>query len=571
MTRWLIGIAGIVLVLAVGCGGGRSRQPVKGQGEIVLQIDWRSSRSRLIPEGTARVDITITGDGLTTPLLDSIDRPSTDTAITRVYVVPVGFKEIAAQAKDTSGQVLASGKATVTVLPNQRATAEVVLVSPTAKTVLVRTFRGSQPAPPAFLAFQDGDGPWQSVPLSGAEYSLPVTDPSGRYGVAIVSDNGGSVTVSIFHATVNELPVINHASAGPPVSEQPTVTVSGTLLGINEGDQASVFVNGASTYIFVSFPNPPYDLSVPPGIYDIIALRASVSPESPRNVNKVFIRRNVAIQQNTTVDIDFNDPSTTFAPETRSIVINGVMTDEYVVGNVSFLSDLGTTATLAEFGSAEGTIVQTQFAGIPVDRQIGKDIHQLFVFATQISTGSTELRRSLIRFFRASANQTVNLPEQFSSPQVTLATATPYLRLTARWSAYPGSAQAYHLGYAQQVSFGKRRRLSRPPLSLRPLRASLSDGRRRQTTTAGTLVWNVWLTNEWFGNTTEFTYTLPDFSTLSGWSGQWGLSNAVTSWDVTALSSNRTVADLLEAEQSPSTSSNLDGLEVRRSTKSGLF
>jgi hypothetical protein len=367
----------------------------------------------------------------------------------------------------------------------------------------VKTFRGNQQSPPDFIAFQDGSGAWQ-IPQGSGQYTLTINDPQGKYGLVIV-DLIPEPEVNIIHATVSELSEINFVLEAPPAS---LVTVSGTVSGLGVNERALIAMGGFNTFS----PSNTYSLQVPPGTYDLIATKVT----SGMQVNKVFIQRNISVSGNTTINIDFNSPNA-FDPEAHNAVIGGV-SGETVVGGVEFRSHNG---TLISTGVVSG-VLQFPFAGIPSSKQFGNDIHQFFAEASTPTSS-----RRIERYFKAPIDLSVTLPAPFDNATVTVATTTPYTRLTASWDAYSG-AQAYF------AYFGR-----------------------------GQVEWFVGLSAGWLGG--QRTYTLPDLSGVSGWNNNWGLPTSGTIyWEVVAVTTNRTIQDFVNADRTP-----VDGLEVRRAAKRG--
>ncbi len=487
-----------------------------------------------------KVDVTITGDGLVNPVRDSIPRPQNQTVVSKVYTLPVGFKRVTAEAKDNNNQTVASGTGTTTLSEGQRSNLEIVMSEITVRTVLVRTFRNNQPTPADFVAFQDGDRPWQVAQGTGGQYTLNVTDNAGRYGVAIVCvNNTTDVNVTIYHATTDELSEINHECEAPP--PQNLVTVSGTVSGLGGNEVANISLDGGFGF---AYSGVPYSLQVPPGTYDLIATKGTFAQEG-LSINKVFIRCDVAVTSDTTINIDFNSPDA-FDPETRNAVINGVASGEEFGGRVTFLSNRETSALM---GMTTGTANTFQFAGIPTNRQVGNDIYHLS--ATSLSSTDS---RYINRFFKAPADLSIVLPPHFGNATVTVAATTPYTRFTASWSVYP-DAQAYVLDFGGATG---RRTLLRP--------AAVPSRRSRQEVSERN--WFVGLSVGWLGG--QSGYTLPDFSGLSGWNNAWGFQagSGEVSWEVGAIASNRTLADIVAAfeQERP-----VDGLETRQAGKFGTI
>ncbi len=534
-------VAAGLLMAVVGCGGGKASSFANSgrTGELVIVVDWGSSR--VIPPSAVRIDVAVSGEGLRQPRTATIQRPKNSTVIRDL---PVGFKDVFGEAKDNQNRTVARGQGTTTINEGQRASVDIVMseVTPGGGTVLVRTTRGGVPANADFVAFQDGNGAWQVAQGTGGQYTLNVTDNEGRYGLAIACVVNGEVNVSIAHATTNELTEINHECGVP---SQNRVTVSGTVSGLGSDEGANISMD--EDFGFAYSANPNYSFQVPPGTYDLIATRG---PTATQSINKVFIRRNMAVTGDTTINIDFNSADA-FDPETHTAVISGVASGEEFGGEVMFLSDGKTFAWMG--GGMEMVSNTFQFASIPTNRQVGNDIHGLDASAFANST-----QRSVMRFFKAPMDINVTLPDPFTSPDVTTAATSPYARFTANWSSYPG-AQAYVLEFGgEQVVKGRR-------TLLRPVAIPSNRPRPNRSRQIVGLFWSVGLSVGWLG--ANSTYTLPDFSGLSGWNNAWGFpAGGPVPWDVSVLASNRSLAELIKAlaEERP-----VDGLEVRQAGKSG--
>lgn len=514
-----------LLAAVTSCGGGNDTGITgsRGAGDLVIAVNWGDSR--YIPPDAVRIDVAVSGEGLRQPVTATIQRPESQTVIRNL---PVGFKQVFGEAKNTQGQTVARGSGNTRIDEGQRASVDIVMteVTPGGGTVLVHTTRGGVPANADFVAFQDGNGAWQVAQGTGGHYTLNITDGDGRYGVAIACVNGSEVDVRILHATRAELSEISHECGEPP--SQSFVTVSGTVSGLGTNNWAQVFLGSGAGFTYPG--TGTYSLQTAPGTYDLIAVRyAGLEIAS---VDRVLIRRNVNATTDTTQNIDFNSAEA-FAPEMHTVTVLG--TTGETVGSITFRSNGKTVATL-------GVTADTfQFAGIPTSKQVGNDFHLVSV----TDYGPQRSLRTVLRHFKAPADITLSVPDAFTSPDVTTAATTPYARLTASWSAYPG-AQLYLLSYHLEMA----------PAGRAPKRS------RQQ---GGGISWFVALSANWLG--ANSSYTLPDFSTLSGWNNTWGFpTGRSVEWNVLAVSSNRNLADLVAglAQQQP-----VDGLEIRQSGRSG--
>ncbi|MCX7969053.1 MAG: hypothetical protein N3B10_11300 [Armatimonadetes bacterium] len=551
-TLWVIGsslvvIAAITFIIA-GCGGGKSTSPKSESifgsgrtGEIVLTIDW--GKSRIIPPSAVKIDVTITGDGLIDPFTDSIPRPQNQSVVTKVYQLPIGVKHVTAQAKDNNNKVVASGSGTATLAEGQRTNLEIVMTEITARTVLVRTFRGNQQTIPNFIAFQDGNDPWQRIePTIGPQYTFVVNDPSGRYGVAIVFVTPGleigGVEVSIYHATVDELSEINHVSEAPLAN---FVTVSGTVSGLGEGEAAVIAMGRFQTYVYPS--QNTYFLRVPPGTYDLVAGKFPMQQES--TANKGLIQRNITVSGDTTINIDFNSPDA-FDPEIRNAVVGGTLSSEEHASGIVFFHTHNRTEIMTGSRGGNQLPIQFPFVAVPTNKQFSNDIHELMGMASSENAG-----RLIQRYFKAPGDISATLPSPFGDASVRVATTNPYVRFTASWDAYSG-AQAYYASFGYPIGRSRSASAPKPSKAKKPSRQEISRH------------WFVGLSARWLGG--QSSYTLPDFSGLSGWDNNWGFpAGSQVPWEIGAVATNRSIQDFVNAELTP-----VDGLEVRIASKRGI-
>ncbi|MCS6829860.1 MAG: hypothetical protein NZ749_04365 [bacterium] len=499
-------------VLLGGCGGSSNVAGSRGAGDLVIAVNW--GNSRVIPPEAVRIDVSVSGEGLPEPVTAAIIRPESQTVIRNL---PAGFKQVVGEAKDSAGRVVARGTGNTRIEEGARASVRIVMTTtpPEARRVLVRTTQGGVARNVEFVAFQDGDGRWQALSGTGGEYRFEVADPNGRYGVVIVCLEPEGPHVRIIHATqaeIDQLTVACEATAS-------TATVSGAVRGLAEGEGAAVFM--AQSSAFWDRLARTYRLErVPHGTHDLIALvQGFMQPLTP---SKMFIRRNLNIGGNTSEDVDFASGEA-FTPEERTATVVG---GNFGAATITFRSANGTIASAG--GPWYGGDIP--FFCVPLSRQTEGDIH---IFSVQ-----SEYRQTL-RYFKAPSNLNLTLPAQeFSTPEVEVAGTEPYLRLRTTGLAYSG-AQAYVLDF------------------LAPTLRSRQGG--------GSVQWTVLLTSAWLG--TNSSYTLPDLSGLLDWNNAWGIAqSARLSWSATAVASNRslldTVRNLLQGQH-------LDGLEIRRATRTG--
>lgn len=113
---------------------------------------------------------------------------------------------------------------------------------------------------PQEVAFQDGDGPWRVVPLVDGAAVLPVSDPSGRYGIATSNVSGFSkVTKSTLW--VQSRFEVRSSAKGYSVSPTPVLRRV-MLTGLKMGTAYSAWLgfNGPSDFVATA---ETFDLSLP--------------------------------------------------------------------------------------------------------------------------------------------------------------------------------------------------------------------------------------------------------------------------------------------------------------------
>lgn len=120
------------LFLLSACGFGDLVAPTKGR--MAITVKWPEKKAaftiQAIPEGTARIDVTIRGDGITegAPLMATVTPSASENASTFVDV-PIGPKLVEGVAYDVEGRPTAIGSVAIAVQPNALVEARLVLTA----------------------------------------------------------------------------------------------------------------------------------------------------------------------------------------------------------------------------------------------------------------------------------------------------------------------------------------------------------------------------------------------------------------------------------------------------------
>ncbi len=374
-------------------------------------------------------------------------------------------------------------------------------------------------APVSWIAYQDGDEPWQVIRVEGNRYRLPIR--SGRFGLALVCEE--EPQVRIIHATTRELPTFQVSFTGglgggwPPTDTLACTfgtsfviyTISGRVAGVrpNHVAVADYYVPGAGA-------DQHYEQKVPAGTRDVVVLEVPEGFTYPRGgpPTRIVVMRDVVVDGEKRIDVDFNRDG--FTPLARTVTLRGRLPGEAVWFRPAFFTPLGTYVPLGTV-LAERKSSVFRFGAVPPERRRRGDLHRVKVEVEDDDAGTT---RCVVRDAFAPEDLVLELPPPLTSAAATIVARQPYyFRFRATWTPYPG-AQVYRVTYAH-VGPG----------------ADVPE-----------LHWEVLLTAGWLAGTSS--YTLPDFSTLAGWNRDWGLRlepvppgeqrHETLSWRVEAVSSN---------------------------------
>ncbi|MCS7223877.1 MAG: hypothetical protein NZ959_04895 [Armatimonadetes bacterium] len=504
-------IALTLLPLWWGCGGNKGSRMLnvspKGSGTLVIQVDW--GNSRLIPVEAVRIDVTVTGEGLSSPRTASITRPNDSVIISGL---PVGAKTVVGEAKDRDGRTVSRGSGSTVIREGERSSVDIVMeaVPVGGGTLTVTVIVGGVERNADFLAYQDGDGPWRVASGTGGVYNLTITDRNGRYGVAAYVGGGQAREVIIGHATLQELNNLRIVFPGQPTPPQ-QYQVSGSVSGLPATLRVVGFVALGPGSGNFSSSDPTYRLFVPAGLYDLWAHYGD-----GRSLNRGYLRRNVNVTGDTTLNIDFADGNYAFDRALMPIEVTNIPTGWSAYALHRFQTRNATDAPLGFLSSEGTTTLSGIFGSVPSERIQDGDVLELEVSALTHSPRYASIAHQ--RWFGRPDRQNVALPVPFTSPETSIVSSTPYVRTQTTWTPYP-RAQAYLLSLHSMGGY---------------LSASFGDRRSSRQPVHGTH-WYVDITTGWLG--TRSSYTLPDFSGLTGWNNEWGLSGSVT-WEIEAVFAN---------------------------------
>jgi hypothetical protein len=283
----------------------------------------------------------------------------------------------------------------------------------------------SRCAPPAWLAAQDGSGPWTPLQPTAGTYRFSVQSALG--GFAFV--DGTEVTVRFMtQAELSASPI----DMCPPPSGVKTVTgVSAHTSSLESWRY--LFAGGSATSTSTS---PNFTIAnVLDGAHDLIGW-------SQLGAHRGLIRRDLSIPHGGSLGEPLSLVGTeSFPAQQRVFTFSGtVATGESLSHTMSYLTS--SRCTVNPLYSSTGSLL---IWGVPEAHQRETDFHQLSVFAI----GPTVVRTHTVTFHAHSRERTIVFPSSLVAPTIS-SLAAPYKRLRAFISALPGVYnQSMELRYSQ--------------------------------------------------------------------------------------------------------------------------
>jgi len=376
--------------------------------------------------------------------------------------------------------------------------------------VTLRTYE-VMPVTPPWVAYQDGEGSWQRLAGEDGVFKFPVTSP--RYGVAVACDAPGSDAqwIGLMLATVAE--TVNPRIACP-IAANPTDTVSGTVTGVPPGYGSEV-----DAYLFgdwIEAGNGEYSFATRSGTRDVIAAMGTYYTATGSTVRRVILLRDRQISSSGT-RFDFD-----FATQGVDLTANAQVS----CSGISQGDQVSTVASYQTVGGSElalftGATPNFTFLLIPQAERRTGDYYAISAYVT--GTGGS---RSKTKLVTDPSSVELSLPPANATSAVDRVTASPYIRLKA---TLPDAAEATYF----RVRY-----------------TNFSDGLGRD--------WFSIITPGWVSQ--QRSFTLPDFSAVSGWDNSWGLlrGSPIVAY-VVAVSHSLGIAGLVGGTADP------DGIEIARS------
>lgn len=290
---------------------------------------------------------------------------------------------------------------------------------------------------PAWLAFQDGDGPFtQALPTFGdGNRVFRHTFNSNRAAVAMTTLLGfGGTLVQVQYGTPAELANVGVTApkfCGPNV----TKTLLGTIAGVDASEIVQVTAGFFSRSAALSPARTDFVLDgLVDGPQDLLATRTAIVADVP-TITGMILRRDIDLPDGASVSlIDFTSAEV-FAPAVANVTINGLGGDAARAGTL-----LLTSNSEISIQNRSTTDITRPFFALPESQLRPSDLIRLTASTSAADKGSA---RTAILYFRSPVDQTLNLGAPLVPPTLSTVATAPSLRLRAQFvtqSEYDRSA-----------------------------------------------------------------------------------------------------------------------------------
>lgn len=294
---------------------------------------------------------------------------------------------------------------------------------------------------PTWFATQSGSGPWTRV-TAGPNNTFTFAAGATNGLAFMVPDGPGFATEVIFASRAEITSLALGSPCGGLVASNGTKHVNGTVAGIGPSAFATIAIGGASTE-FHPLAGPTFSLDgVPAGRRDLIAANKTLNANGFTSMFRLLLRRNINPAANSTVPVVDFVSTEAFAPVQRTIVRNNLGTDQSTV-SASFVTTNGSTA---EYYTSQGGPNFAAYFAVPDTLLQPGDLHAVSVMATPASGSSF---RTAELFRSVNGTDTVAFGPALTTPTVTSAGTSPYLRLRVQLASQAEYNAAAHAEFSQ--------------------------------------------------------------------------------------------------------------------------
>jgi hypothetical protein len=343
----------------------------------------------------------------------------------------------------------------------------------------------------AWAAYQNEGEPWRSFPSTPREATFKATDR-----LAIATMNTFSSQLTVYYLTAEQAKATFTCGA-PPSGTASTKQLRGSVAGV--ASDATVSISMGRNGAVATAPAPTFQVeAVGDGAADLVATHnppASDAPDSPVSIrtDKIIIRRGENHANGATMPVlDFSS-SEAFIPQANTLTIDALPStgSNTVQAAQSVVTQRGAYGFL-RYDLYEGNNPVIMYS-LPASRVADGDLHQI-----QVSTQG----RTILFYYQSPADRTLSVGP------------TPFLPLFTQ-PASP-SDHVLRIDVTSQPDYG----------------AGITVDLNQFRPTSNTFV-RISATKEYFGGTpVKWSLTVPNLTSVPGFSPSWGLSTGTTLWTV---------------------------------------
>lgn len=284
-------------------------------------------------------------------------------------------------------------------------------------------------AEPAWVAFQDGDGPWtRAQPIASGQFTTFHHDFTSNRGAVARAQQfaSGLTSLSILYAIPSELGFASD-TAFQQCSGDALKTLNGSVAGLEANDVALVSAgNSLRDFTSPEFGNTWQLRGLLAGPQEFLATRAA-RVNGVASVTKMILRRSPALADGATLPVFDFESEEAFQPVVRTVTFAGNDASA-VTAYTQLRTEHGNAFVTFLVGG--GASVSSPYVAIPDIRLKGGELQS--VGASTLPVGNVV--RSAAVFFRSPADRTLTFGAVPSAPELSVVSATPTLRLRARFA-----------------------------------------------------------------------------------------------------------------------------------------
>ena len=294
---------------------------------------------------------------------------------------------------------------------------------PTPSLIDIAYCRGGEPA---WVAYQDGDGPWTRVlpTASGQFTTFRLSFTATRGAVARAAQlAGGLTTLSVLYGLPSELRIVSD-TAFQQCTGEALRTISGTVAGLG-ADEVALLSSGNSVrdIVFPGVGNGFELRGLLSGPQEILATRGRQTADRA-SITAMILRRSDALPDGGTLPaFDFGSVEA-FQPVLRNVTFAGS-------GNAAVIAYTGLRTAhsnnVVTFFPAGGVNATSSFYAIPESRLEQGEVQS--VAATSAPVGNVV--RSAAAYFRSPADLTLTFGAMPIAPVFSTISTAPVVRLRA--------------------------------------------------------------------------------------------------------------------------------------------